>query len=133
MKKIMLTGANGFVGSVLKTELASDSGIHLVTAVRRGRKSLDCVAVGNIDGGTDFSEALAGVDVVIHAAARAHIMRDEVDDPLAEYRKVNVEGTLNLARQAVAAGVRRFVFLSSIKVNGEATASGNPFQADDVP
>lgn len=129
----MLTGANGFVGSALKAQLASDSGIHLVTAVRRGRASPDCVAVGNIDGCTDFSEALAGVDVVIHAAARAHIMRDEVDDPLAEYRKVNVEGTLNLARQAVAAGVRRFVFLSSIKVNGEATARGNPFQANDVP
>jgi len=133
MTKIMLTGANGFVGSALKAELVSGSGIHLVTAVRRGRKSPDCVAVGNIDGGTDFSEALAGVDVVIHAAARAHIMRDEVDDPLAEYRKVNVEGTLNLARQAVSAGVRRFVFLSSIKVDGEATAPGNPFHADDVP
>ncbi len=133
MTKIMLTGANGFVGSALKAELASDSGIHLVTVVRRGKASPDCVAVGNIDGGTDFSEALAGIDVVIHAAARAHIMRDEVDDPLAEYRNVNVEGTLNLARQAVAAGVRRFVFLSSIKVNGEATAPGNPFQADDMP
>jgi len=60
-------------------------------------------------------------------------MRDEVSDPLAEYRKVNVEGTLNLARQAVAAGVRRFVFLSSIKVNGEATAMGKPFQASDEP
>lgn len=129
----MLTGANGFVGSALKAELASHSGIHLVTAVRRGKASPDCVAVGNIDGCTDFSEALAGIDVVIHAAARAHIMRDEVDDPLAEYRKVNVEGTLNLARQAVAAGVRRFVFLSSIKVNGEATAPGNSFQADDMP
>lgn len=129
----MLTGANGFVGSALKAELASDSGIHLVTAVRRGRKSPDCVAVGNIDGGTDFSESLAGVDTVIHAAARAHIMRDEVDDPLAEYRKVNVQGTLNLARQAVAAGARRFVFLSSIKVNGETTAREIPFQAADVP
>jgi len=133
MTKIMLTGANGFVGSALKAELASDSGIHLVTAVRRGRTSPDCVVVGNIDGGTDFSEALAGVDVVIHAAARAHIMRDEVDDPLTEYRKVNVEGTLNLARQAVAAGARRFVFLSSIKVNGETTARETPFQAGDVP
>jgi len=133
MTKIMLTGANGFVGSALKAELASDSGIHLVTAVRRGRKSPDCVAVGNIDGGTDFSESLAGVDTVIHAAARAHIMRDEVDDPLAEYRKVNVQGTLNLARQAVAAGARRFVFLSSIKVNGETTAREIPFQAADVP
>ena len=113
--------------------LASAASIHVVTAVRKGGAGPDCVAVGNIDGNTVFSEALAEVDVVIHAAARAHIMRDEVDDPLAEYRKVNVDGTLNLARQAVAAGVRRFVFLSSIKVNGEATAQGSPFQADDVP
>ncbi|MDT3709496.1 MAG: SDR family oxidoreductase [Pseudomonadaceae bacterium] len=129
----MLTGSNGFVGSALKAELISGSGISLVTAIRRGTASPDCVVVGNIDGGTDFSEALAGVDAVIHAAARAHIMRDEVDDPLAEYRKVNVQGTLNLARQAVAAGARRFVFLSSIKVNGETTARETPFQAGDVP
>jgi nucleoside-diphosphate-sugar epimerase len=133
MTKIMLTGSNGFVGSALKAELISGSGISLVTAIRRGTASPDCVVVGNIDGGTDFSEALAGVDAVIHAAARAHIMRDEVDDPLAEYRKVNVQGTLNLARQAVAAGARRFVFLSSIKVNGETTARETPFQAGDVP
>ncbi|WP_278398705.1 UDP-glucose 4-epimerase family protein [Stutzerimonas kunmingensis] len=129
----MLTGASGFIGSALKAELASDSGFQLVTAVRKVGASPDCVTVGDMDGCTDFSEALTGVDVVIHAAARAHIMRDEVDDPLAEYRKVNVEGTLNLARQAVVAGVRRFVFLSSIKVNGEATTQGNPFQANDVP
>lgn len=133
MTKIMLTGSNGFVGSALKAELISGSGISLVTAIRRGAASPDCVVVGNIDGGTDFSEALAGVDAVIHAAARAHIMRDEVDDPLAEYRKANVQGTLNLARQAVAAGARRFVFLSSIKVNGETTARETPFQAGDVP
>lgn len=133
MTKIMLTGANGFVGSTLMAALASDSSIHVVTAVRKGAAGPDCIAVGNIDGNTDFSEGLAEVDVVIHAAARAHIMRDEVADPLAEYRKVNVEGTLNLARQAVGAGVRRFVFLSSIKVNGEATAVGNPFQASDGP
>lgn len=133
MTKVMLTGANGFVGSALMAAIASDPGIRLVTAVREGRASPDCVAVGNIDGNTDFSEALAEVDVVIHAAARAHIMRDEESDPLAEYRKVNVEGTLNLACQAVAAGARRFVFLSSIKVNGEATSAGNPFQDGDVP
>lgn len=70
---------------------------------------------------------------MIHAAARAHIMQEEALDPLAEYRRVNVEGTLNLARQAAAAGVRRFVFISSIKVNGEATAPGSPFTADDAP
>lgn len=133
MTKIMLTGASGFVGSALKAELVSDSRIQVMTVVRKGRASPDCVVIGDIDGNTDFSEALADVDAVIHAAARAHIMCEEVDDPLAEYRRVNVEGTLSLARQAVAAGVRRFVFLSSIKVNGEATVSGNPFQADGVP
>jgi len=133
MTKVMLTGSNGFVGSALMTAIASDPGIYLVTAIRKGSASSDCVVVGNIDKTTDFSKALAEVDVVIHAAARAHIMRDEVTDPLSEYRKVNVEGTLNLARQAVAAGARRFVFLSSIKVNGEATSAGNPFQAGDVP
>lgn len=129
----MLTGANGFVGSALKAELVSDSRIKVMTAVRKEGTGPNCFAVGNIDGDTDFSEALVDIDVVIHAAARAHIMRDEVVDPLAEYRKVNVEGTLNLAHQAVAAGVRRFVFLSSIKVNGEATTQKTSFQAGDVP
>lgn len=133
MTRVMLTGATGFVGSALMAALAHYPAIHIVTAVRKGGLGSNSVVVGNIDGCTDFSRALDGIDVVIHAAARAHIMRDEVDDPLAEYRKVNVDGTLNLARQAVAAGVQRFVFISSIKVNGEATAAGHPFQAGDVP
>lgn len=71
--------------------------------------------------------------MVIHAAARAHVMREEALDPLTEYRRVNVQGTSNLARQAAAAGVRRFVFISSIKVNGEATLPDRPFTADDAP
>jgi nucleoside-diphosphate-sugar epimerase len=75
---------------------------------------------------------LASQGVVIHTAARAHIMKDEVPDPLAEYRKVNVDGTLNLARQAAEAGVRRFVFISSIKVNGEQTPVNQPFTAEDA-
>jgi len=133
MTKIMLTGASGFVGSRLKAALAFGGGIHVVAAVREGRADADCFAVGDIGGDTDFSEALADVDTVIHAAARAHVMRDQTNDPLAEYRKVNVEGTLNLARQAVAAGVKRFIFISSIKVNGEATVNGRAFGADDKP
>jgi UDP-glucose 4-epimerase len=80
-----------------------------------------------------WQASLAGVDVVIHSAARVHVMNDSESDPLAAFRKVNVDGTLNLARQAVAAGVRRFVFVSSIKVNGEATELGQPYRADDVP
>ena len=76
--------------------------------------------------------ALRNVEQVVHLAARVHVMNDKSLDPLAEFRRVNVEGTANLARQAAAAGVRRFVFLSSIKVNGEFTELGQPFTADDV-
>jgi len=79
--------------------------------------------VGEIDGTTDWREALHGVHAVVHLAARVHVMRDVAADPLAQYRAVNVDGTLNLARQAAAAGVRRFVFISSIKVNGEERAA----------
>ena len=77
----------------------------------------------------DWSQGLAGVDTVVHLAARVHIMHDESSDPLSEFRAVNVDGTLNLASQAAAAGVKRFVFLSSIKVNGEHTDIGSPFKA----
>ena len=84
-----------------------------------------------IDGNTDWSAALADQQVVIHAAARAHIMKDEVSDPLAEYRRINVEGTLRLARQAAAAGVERFIFISSIGVNGNINTQ--PFTEEDTP
>lgn len=121
--KILLTGATGFVGSALLVELQKLPDFRIVAAVRSAVSpaSDDSLVVGNIDGTTDYSSALSGVNVVVHAAARAHILRDEVANPLEEYRQVNVEGTLNLARQAVAAGVKRFVYISSIKVNGEST------------
>ena len=85
--------------------------------------------VGDIDHSTDFSESLSGQDVVIHTAARVHIMRDNSGDTMAKFRKVNVEGTLNLARQAVEAGVKRFIFISSIKVNGESQSVLKLFQS----
>src|SRR5690606_14952108 len=130
---VFLTGSTGFVGSALLSELQKSPGYRVVCALRSAVSpaSDDVVVVGNIDGTTDYSSALNGVDVVIHAAARAHIMRDEVSDPLAEYRKVNVDGTLNLARQAVAAGVKRFVYISSIKVNGESTTGLSAFTEAD--
>lgn len=132
---ILLTGASGFVGkAVIKT---AQSRGHKIRPVYRSMDSAkehpDAVLVSRLDSSADWSHALQGVDVVIHAAARTHIIRDEALDPLAEYRCVNVEGTLNLARQSAAAGVRRFVFISSIKVNGEATAPCRPFSADDTP
>ena len=132
---ILLTGATGFLGSRLATVLHSKPDVNLSAAVRRHIElpAARIVEVQSLDAYTDWSTARTGQQVVIHAAARAHIMKDEVADPLAEYRRVNVDGTLNLARQAAAAGVRRFIFISSIKVNGEQTPSGQPFTADDTP
>jgi UDP-glucose 4-epimerase len=91
------------------------------------------VQVGDLLPTTDWSTALNGVEAVVHCAARVHVMQDDATDPLQVYREVNVNGTLNLARQAAQAGVRRFVFVSSIKVNGESSLPGQPFTADDVP
>lgn len=94
---------------------------------------IQTAAIGSIDADTDWSAALINVDVVVHLAARVHVMSDHVADPLAEFRKVNVEGTLNLAMQAAKVGVKRFVFISSIGVNGNVTLFYQPFTAEDTP
>ena len=94
------------------------------------------VEVALIDGlsvAQSWTPALQGIDAVIHCAARVHVMDERAADPLAEFRAVNVEATRHLAQQAAAAGVRRFVFVSSIKVNGEETTPGRPFTADAEP
>ena len=134
--KLLVTGATGFVGSALSQSL--DAQRNCVVAGVRVRSSklssgIIQVSVGDLLPDTDWSGALDGVDVVVHLAARVHIMQDVAADPLAEFRRVNVSGTLNLARQAAMAGVRRFVFVSSVKVNGESTLLGHPFFADDAP
>ena len=126
---ILLTGSTGFVGSALLHELQKLSGYSVICAARKKASDVvyPSVEVGNIDSETDYSEALIGKDVVIHPAARAHIMKDEVADPLAEYQKVNVAGSENLARQAAAAGVKRFIYISSVKVSGESTSGKVPY------
>lgn len=135
--KVLVTGANGFVGRAVWQRLNSMSGVQATGSVRRAAAFTDAgasvVAVGDLYAQTDWSVALAGVDAVVHAAARVHVMDDTATDPLTEFRRVNVQGTLHLARQAATAGVQRFVFISSIKVNGEATKLGIPFSADDLP
>lgn len=134
--RVLITGASGFVGSqLLSTMHSSGLSIKARSAFRLQPKKFveDYDVVGNIGPLTDWTNALSGIDVVIHLAARVHVMEDASEDPLAEYRIVNVEGTLNLARQAAAAGVRRFIFLSSIKVNGEATAPGEFFTEVSSP
>lgn len=135
MKRLLVTGADGFVGSALCQTLA-DTGYPVYAATRTLGRPLpvaDRVVVGDIHGQTDWSGALQGIDTVIHLAARVHVLKDTANEPLAAFRQVNAEGTLNLARQAAAAGVRRFIFISSIKVNGEVSPPGRPFQADDQP
>lgn len=134
MNKVLITGGTGFVGSVLIEELKKKSNIKVFSAVRKINTSIDdaTIIVGNIDGFTDYSAVIKDIDVVIHCAARAHVMHDDVIDPLAQYRKINLEGTLNLAKQAVKAGVKRFVFVSSIKVNGERSSLGEPFKHGDI-
>lgn len=125
---LLVTGASGFVGHALLAQL-QDCSLNYRSAFRHLPKSCDqhAVAVGVINDTTNWSVALQGIDIIIHLAARAHIMGDEAADPLPEYRLVNVAGTLNLARQAAAAGVKRFIFVSSIKVNGETTSGLQPF------
>lgn len=135
-RRVLVTGATGFVGSALVARLAAD-GVALHTGVRRPDAALPlgvvAFPVGNLCASTDWSSALEGVEGVVHCAARVHVMHEKSQDPLAAFRQVNVEGTLRLARQAAAAGVRRFVYLSSVKVHGEASAPGRPFRADDAP
>lgn len=121
---ILITGTAGFIGRLLCDKLIADG--YQVRGAARGSVQLTAlpsgvegVLVGNIGPETNWHKALDGIDVVIHLAARVHVMDDLADNPLAEFRKVNTVGTLNLARQAVVAGVRRFVYLSSVKVNGE--------------
>lgn len=134
-ERILLTGASGFLGGALFQVLENLQNVSVTRVCRKTIESSEdgWIVLGSFDGNTDFSQALQGVSVVIHAAARAHVMRDEVVDVLGEYRKVNVDATLRLARQAAQAGVRRFIFISSIKVNGEQTLLGRPFTENDAP
>ena len=136
--KLLVTGATGFVGGALVKRLADECPAGgVVAAVRRQGVALpegvQPVQTCDLLPTTDWRDALQGVEVVLHCAARVHAVQDDEDTPFEVYRQVNVEGTHNLARQAAQAGVRRFIFVSSIKVNGETTLLGCPFQADDEP
>lgn len=133
MIRVLITGASGFVGKAVCQELAGSEAYDVVSAVRQqvgaGYGCSRVVSVGDIDADTDWREALAGVDVVVHCAARVHVMNETSPDALASYRQVNVGGTMSLARQAGELGAKRFIFLSSIKVNGEKTNLGVPYSA----
>ena len=135
--RLLVTGATGFVGRAVLARALSEPALQLRGSLRRQVSDLPAgveqVLVSDLAPDTDWQHAVSGMDAIIHTAARVHVMRDVATDPLAEFRRINVAGTLNLARQAAEAGVRRFVFVSSIKVNGEATSGEQKFSGQDQP
>lgn len=137
MKRILVTGANGFIGSFMMSTL-KQNGFDPLGAIRSSDANLatctgsDYVCVGEIGPATDWSDALTGIDAVVHLAARVHVLQDVSFDPIEAYRRVNVEGTSSLAAQAIKMGVKRFIYVSSIKVNGEQT-SDCPFTEESIP
>lgn len=141
MSNVLVTGANGFVGRGLVNFLALNGNNVLGVVRARSGNSIfgsdnSSIKIKNIDsisGTTDWSGLLGQQEVVVHTAARAHVMNDKSLDPLLEYRKINVDGSLNLAKQCAENNVRRFVFISSIKVNGESTTNRKAFDAGDYP
>lgn len=131
--KILVTGASGFVGNFVCTELSRLN--HNVVRTYRAQQDIPfgmkSVFINSLENDVNWSNALEAVDIVIHLAARVHVMHEFVIDPLAEFRKVNVKGTLLLAIQSAKAGIKRFIFISSVKVNGELTSLGKPFTEND--
>ncbi len=131
--RILVTGASGFVGlSLIKSIKQRD--IYVVGVGRQSIASDAYVffAVPDFSDQSAWQKPLQGCDLVIHLAARVHVMKDKVSNPLEEFRKVNVDGTLALAAQAAKAGIKRFIYVSSIKVNGEATELNKPFTEQDT-
>jgi nucleoside-diphosphate-sugar epimerase len=134
---VLVTGTGGLIGRALVQQLSEIDSFKINCASRNRPELLasnlsffQCSDRIDIQ---DWTEGLRGVDVVVHLAARVHLLHDNAATSTLEYRRVNVDGTLNLARQAAAAGVGRFIFISSIKVNGEATRVGVPYAADSIP
>lgn len=131
MVSILLTGASGFVGHhLINTLLEQPYQLHIF-----GRRDVNNRRFpffkGEITSSTNFLTALDGIDVVIHSAARVHVMKEDQANPLKAFKEVNTLGTLNMAKQAAAQGVKRFIFISTIKVNGETTTNKSPFSAFD--
>lgn len=134
---ILVTGANGMVGAALVERFQRDARVHVAGAVRRvpaDNHLPDVRLIGDIGPDTDWAGVVSGIDVVVHCAARVHIMGESRgDEALRKFREVNVAGTEHLALECVRAGVRRLVFVSSVKVNGESTSQCAPFRYDDTP
>ena len=133
---VMVTGANGFVGEALVSHLMQKN-IPVRQAVRHISHDIpddESVFIsGDINGSTNWMDGLKAVDIVVHTAARVHVMDEKSLDPITEFRRVNVLGSVNLARQAARSGVKRLIYLSSVKVNGESSSAGFSLKASDAP
>lgn len=133
---VLITGGRGFVGMALATGALSKGFAVRISSRQKlitPRSRLEFCQVGDLSPTTDWFAALQGIDIVVHCAGRAHVMKETAVDPLATFRTINLDGTLSLARQAAGAGVARFVFISSIGVNGAQTVLGKPFSETDKP
>lgn len=135
MKRVLVTGANGFIGTNLCKKLMGEN-FRVLGAVRSGKAALlpegvEATHIESIDGDTDWKNTLEGVNTVVHLAARVHVMKDSASDPFSECRKVNVMGSERLALAAVQYGVKRFIFISSVKVNGEENVRA--YKESDAP
>ncbi|MBN8140605.1 UDP-glucose 4-epimerase family protein [Vibrio vulnificus] len=129
--KILVTGASGFIGKRL-VKLLNHEGYNVLSILRSPENdNKSSLVFPSFDATTDFSQALTGCDYVVHCAARVHVMKEQGEQSLELYREVNTLGTINLAKQAMEAGVKRFIFVSSVKVNGEHTELGRSFRMDD--
>ena len=137
---ILVTGANGFVGSALIERLVAEDmpvraavrAFAAASTLRAKYPQIDVATVGEIGPVTAWHDALAGIDSVVHLASRVHVMRETEPDPMRAFRSVNTEGSIALARAAAAAGVKRFIYLSTVKVLGERT-EGEPFSDASIP
>jgi len=138
IKKVLVTGASGFIGSALCVKILAE-GLQVrgtfrsESDVSRLPESVEAVSISSIDSDTKWNDTLEGIDTVVHLAARVHVMDDSSLDPLTEYHKVNVEGTKCLAIAAAKAGIKRFIYISSIKVNGEGRASAYTEYDEEAP
>ncbi|MFK7837582.1 MAG: NAD-dependent epimerase/dehydratase family protein [Sulfitobacter sp.] len=134
-KRVLITGASGFLGRQLMAHYAQDDAIVPIAGSRGGTSPVqgcEALAYGDLTDAPDLLDALKDVSCIVHCAGRAHVLHEENNDPLPLFMAANCDATLSLARQAAAAGVKRFVFLSSIGVNGNQTF-GTPFRSTDAP
>ncbi|HDR2538919.1 TPA: NAD-dependent epimerase/dehydratase family protein [Enterobacter ludwigii] len=131
--KVLVTGGTGFLGTALVQTLKSSGHMVMLTTRRQEDIEQGMYNLGDITAETNWMSLLQGCDTVIHTAGRAHILNDDAQDALAEFRRVNHDATLKLAKDAASCGVKHFIFISSIGVNGNSTTSGTPFTETSVP